>query len=502
MTMPTPTPEHARNPLAFIADLTIPGAGGPARFGDCMAPFQVETFRALAPSLMAVARGNLPPTPRFWIERSKGSSKDTDAAAALLWLLIFSPRALLIQVAAADADQAGEVRRAILDFTRYNEWLASIIDVERWAVINRRSGSRCEVLAADAATAHGSRPDVVLANELSHITRQDFAETLFDNLTKVPRGLGVVCTNAGSINTWQARWRTIAEESSRWSMQVYSQPAPWQDAQELAEAEKRNPPSRFRRLFWGEWSSGTGDAMPADAIARACCLSGPAWRRGDPAEHSICGIGLDLGLTTHHAAAVVVRGSHQKRTVEVAAVLDFPPPVLLREVEAAVVELGNRFCTRFVATDPWQAQGMMESLTAQGFTVEAVHPTPQNQIKQAAGLLAAIQDGTLRIYNDPLLLEDLHNVRVVERSYGSRLELGENANGHSDRLAALVTILPYALEALGSGPCEGAGPGTVAFEPGLPSIEIPDVVTSHDLHRLLRMRDEYEARKNALLGGF
>ena len=100
----------ASDPLAFIGELTVPSAAGPCRFADAMADFQRIDFQAMAPSLVALTHGKKPPTGRFWIERTKGASKDSDLACCLLWLLAFSPRPLRVQIGAYDAQQADEVR--------------------------------------------------------------------------------------------------------------------------------------------------------------------------------------------------------------------------------------------------------------------------------------------------------------------------------------------------------------------------------------------------------
>src|SRR5215207_4509025 len=95
----------AADPLAFFDALLIPSAHGVRPFGDVMAPEgQRDWFKAIAPSLLAVANGERPPIGRFWTERTKGGSKDSDAACVLLWLLAFCRRKLDMQVGAADRD--------------------------------------------------------------------------------------------------------------------------------------------------------------------------------------------------------------------------------------------------------------------------------------------------------------------------------------------------------------------------------------------------------------
>ena len=88
----------ATDPAAFQAALIIPSGRGVKRFGNCMADFQRDRFAELNPALVAVSKGEKPPIGRYWWEATKGASKDSDLAIAVLWLLAFSKRPLTIQI--------------------------------------------------------------------------------------------------------------------------------------------------------------------------------------------------------------------------------------------------------------------------------------------------------------------------------------------------------------------------------------------------------------------
>src|ERR1043165_5689139 len=109
------------DPLAFFNALIIPSALGVHPFAEAMADHQRDWFKAIAPALLAVAAGEKPPIGRFWSERTKGGSKDSDCACVLLWLLAFSPFKLDMIVGAADRDQAGELKKAAADILRLND---------------------------------------------------------------------------------------------------------------------------------------------------------------------------------------------------------------------------------------------------------------------------------------------------------------------------------------------------------------------------------------------
>ena len=43
-----------------------------------------------------------------------------------------------------------------------------------------------DILTSDAFSSHGSRPDLILLNEVSHVQSEEFALTVLDNFSKMP----------------------------------------------------------------------------------------------------------------------------------------------------------------------------------------------------------------------------------------------------------------------------------------------------------------------------
>ena len=156
----------------LLADLRAPFAD---RWADCWPEWQHTEIVALAPSLVALARGEMPAATRYWWERTKGASKDSDLAAGILWLLAFSPRPLLAQVGAGDQDQAGELRKAARTWLHHNPALAQRVQADfdnykkqqvarTTAEVERATGQLAEALlpVLDAAeAAYVNHPDEV-----------------------------------------------------------------------------------------------------------------------------------------------------------------------------------------------------------------------------------------------------------------------------------------------------------------------------------------------------
>lgn len=451
-----PLTRYASDFLAFAADLHVPLGASTGRLGSHWAPFQKLDFEALAPGLHCLARGEVAPIRRFWIERTKGGSKDSDCAVAILWLLAFAGRSLRIQVGAADQQQAAEVRdiiRSILNIdSPLNRVLARVVEVQKFAVVSHastpgRPESQVEILTSDAYSSHGARPDVVIANELSHVGSEAFMQTLLDNADKLPHSLVVVATNAGEVGSWQEKWRDIARESPRWHVSVLNQPAPWVSETDLAESRLRNPPHRFARLWQGVWSSGEGDALnPAD-IAACTTLVGPS----SPRQDRIYLAGLDLGVKRDHSALCIVSADQQTGRVELVNCVswrpqDFADGVVDLEVVRETVEHANRLYNfRCVGYDPWQAHLLAQELVRAGVPMREWVFNSGNKDFMARSLLEAFANRTIALYREPQLERDLMRLRIKEGPLGFRLDAVKDADGHADRAIALAIVLPAAL---------------------------------------------------------
>lgn len=485
---------YATDPLAFFDALTIPSALGVKRFGDCMADFQREWFKAVAPSLLALSRGEVPPIGRFWTERTKGASKDSDVALCLLWLLAFSKVKLDAQVGAADREQAQELQKAASDILRLNEWLSlRPIEQLQWALRCPATGSLVTIIASDVASSHGARPDVVVLNELSHVTKEDFAQNLLDNASKKPRGLVIIATNAGFQSTWQATWRDAFRNSSRWHFHQWSQPAPWLGDDEVEEAQRRNSRSRFNRLYWGEWVSQSGDALDQSDID--ACVDSSLAPMGRQQGWSFAG-GLDLGVRNDHSALVIVGFRRDSQQLRLAYAESWAPDprtgqVDLIHVEQTVLATHKRFDPRQIGFDPYAAQLMAQRLQRQRVRMKEIPFVGSHLNEMASTLLEVFRSRRIRLSPCPKLIRDLQRLTIAEKSYGYKLEATRDVHGHADLATALAVALPLCVEG-SARPVLRAGAGEAAFD-DTPYESDADPALRR-LERIYRNLREHEAR--------
>jgi len=481
------------DPLAFRLRLLIDVGGSSCRWPDVVNDWQAQDFARLDRSWRAVVGNGSAPV-RAWLERPRGHSKTTDIAVMVAWALFAARWPLSGIIAAADQDQARLLRDAVAGLLRVNPWLADILEVFTDKIVNRHTGSIARVITSDAPTSYGLTPDFVVADEVTHWgDKPDLWHSLLSSAAKRDRCLLVCISNAGWGDTWQWQTREAIRTDPAWIFSRLDAPvASWISPELLDEQRRLLPPIVYQRLWLNQWTSGSGDALREDDIAAAITLPGPA---NGPERGWVYVSGLDLGLARDASAFAVVGRhvgyseavppppkpkSHYQEVFEDLGLWDEVPAdqydewetiahpgtdrlrlvqlhvwrpsaggrdkIDLGRVENEVSSLSRQFgCP--IGCDPWQAAYMLQRLQATGLPAQSVDFTGSNLKAMAAAMLAAFAERTIELFPDPQLLKDLRALKVVERSYGVRLESPRGPDGHGDAATALAIALFLARKA-------------------------------------------------------
>lgn len=445
------------NLLAFLHGIRIAGAHGPVTFGNCMADFQLDVFRSIAPSLHAVRDGKMPPKRRFWIERTKKAGKDSDLAAMMLWLLAFPERPIYLQAGAGSRDQAAIVRQRIEDLLYYNDWLREFVEVNNWKVQHRGGLAEMDIITSDESSAHGANPDVMLINELVHIRRWGFVRNLMNNADGVPQGVVIVATNAGFVATEAAAFKEAVKASPLWTIHQWAEPAPWHSPELIEDAKLRDTPSEHARLWYGRWASGTGDSLGRNVIDR--CFRDDLGPITKPEPNWRYIAGLDLGVKQDHSGLVMVGVQAIEQRLRVCWLKGWAPGALskmvdLGEVRETCAWLSRTFRLEWLGFDPTQAMLMAQDLVRLGVPMREVSfSSPASRSLMAQSLMQVLESGVLECYDDEegRLRRDLGKMSIVAKpGRGYRIEAAVDKHGHADVGTALAICLPRAMAMLGS----------------------------------------------------
>lgn len=447
--------ESRKSFYTFTRSLMIPGQSGPMPLEFCMADFQREVFMSIGPSLEALRDGKKPDRRRWWIERTKKASKDADLAVIVLWLIIFAERPFYAQIGAGTGEQAGIVKSRIENLIQYNPWMNDHVEMVQLQVRSKKkkvsggSLSYVDIMTTNVNAAHGGIPDLLIINELSHIDKWEFASNLMENADGVAQGMAIIATNAGFKGTPAEVWRTVALSSDLWEVRILDRPAPWHSREFIKDSERRNTPSRFKRLWQGKWVSGKGDALDEADIEKCFILEGPL----EPREDVWYVKGVDLGISHDHAALVVLEVDIRDRKIRTAFWKKWEPRKSTGEVDLEAVQEGifqaEQKYRGITLYDPTEARLMMQQLQSRVFT-KAFSFTPKNLNLMAVGLIQAVESRLLEMYDDQegSLRRDFGKFDIVEKNYGYRLEAVSDEFGHADVGTALVIALVAAIEML------------------------------------------------------
>jgi len=232
----------------------------PRKFGKIAEPWQWSRAASLGPAIESICRVPHRPRydgpPNFWFGYSKGHDKTGFIARTFNYVLGYARRPLTLYACAEDRDQAKLIRDAMKRELDLNPWLAARVQVNNYEAFGVDNGSKLEILASDSDSAQGKTPDIMVFDEITHWSDEEFFDAMYSARNKRPGSIVVVLTNAGIKNTWQWELRNQAAASPRWKF--FEQPervmlASWMDAKAIAEDRKLLIPSEAARLLDNRW---------------------------------------------------------------------------------------------------------------------------------------------------------------------------------------------------------------------------------------------------------
>lgn len=451
--------------MLFVRGLYTMGANGEISFDDAMAPFQLDFFRSLAPNIEAVREGRKPHRRRYWLERTKKSSKDTDIAAVVVWLIAFAERPILVQVCASNRSQAGIVEDRVVQLLHYNKWLNDYVEVIT-GVIRSRTMPRAVTARIEAtstgAGAQGPTPDLLVLNELVHVDKWSVMDAHMNNADGVPNGIVIVSTNAGIKGSPAHVWRTNAQGNpDRWECHIWSKKAPWLSDADMEDARRRDPIGKeFARLWRGLWVSGMGDAVEEALIDAAFCLKGPHLKRRERWRYIG---GLDLGISHDHAGLAYAAVDTDRQVTELARAISFRPSIpndrgVLEVDISAVREAAESFSkfygVEWMGYDPAAGGSFLaQDLRRKGIPMaEMSFGNRSNTTAMAQAFVQVMKAGRFKTYEDEhgAVRRDFGKFSIDHRPPSTYiLRSTSDEFGHADVGTAIAILLPRAMSMMG-----------------------------------------------------
>lgn len=435
--------------------------------GDALEPWQREHI--LTPLDARDSDGH--PTYRVLVlEAPRGHAKTTLLAAECLLELIVGGRDRRIFAFAADADQAALLHEAAAGFIRRNTILGRLLSVERWLIRCRATRSVMRVMSADAASAHGLTPDLIVVDELAQWQGRELWDACYSSVAKKSDARLVVITTPGwrrdSI-AWEVR-EAARKIPGYYFWSAGERRATWLDAAEYERQRAMLPPHVFRRLHDGLWSDGAGAFITSEDLA-GCIRSDRRPRTECPERWHV--LALDLGLTNDRTAAAIAHRTEHGIALDLLRTWQgsrAAPISITREVEPFIADAFTHYRNLHLVLDPWQARSTFERFNSQHPTrVESFIFTTGRIDEMTRNLYALAHSGALELYPDPDIERELLDVQLVERAQGLRID--SRRRGHDDRAIALgmaghaAMEQPYRTPHPGTPPNRTMGPRPLTY---------------------------------------
>jgi len=378
-------------------------------FGEVIEPWQEEDFAALDDGQHRHA----------YLERPRGHSKTFDIGTEAVTELMLGQPSQKLFCAAADEDQARLLFSDVCDKFSRNPLLRASVRVTQREIIVNATGSRLRVLASDAPTAYGLRPDWIAVDELAEWRRRELWDSLWTATGKRPRCRMLVISSSGWDRTsiaWEVR--QIAEREGNWYFSPRGQCASWISPAWLEQQRRTLPTHVFARLHENQWVEGAGAFLTA---AEVDAIFVPDMPTGSGAV----AVGVDLGLLHDSTVVAVVRRDFDSGLVAVDDLETWRPanglPVDLREVEESIAMLARKFGAP-VVLDPWQSALLSQRLTARGIRCVEFPFTNENRRKLFGVVLDLIRNKRLRTRPHEELRRELLSLEVQQTVAGWRVD--------------------------------------------------------------------------------
>lgn len=382
---------------------------------------------------------------RNFLNRPRGASKTSDAAAIALALMVTeAPDDSRSYVYAVDRDQAGDLLDALRGFVNRTPGLSSLVELTNHTLTVKKSGASLLIEPSDAAGAWSKRPWLIVIDELSSWPSTSNHRTLWgaivSALPKRQDSRLVVLTMAGHLSHFSHRVYVTAGKSEGWRLSHVPGPCPWwspADVEQAREDLEIVTEGEYARLILCEWSELSDEDLATEADITAAVRSSPAVL--PPADGVKYLAALDLGTRRDYSALAVGHAEGDRLVVDL--VKHWRPRkgrnVVLGDVEAFTLETCRRYGARLLF-DRHQAEQMSQNLASAGVRAREFVFSSSNATRLAKSLVTMLRDHRIELPCDDELVSELRTARLRETGSGAKIV---NPSGTHDDLVVTVGML-------------------------------------------------------------
>lgn len=403
-------------------------------FGDLCQQWQIEYIYA---PLDERDENGFPKYRLLYMQLPKKSGKTALLAGEGVVQLLLSPRPTEENyILAGDRDQASYLLKKMKDFIERNPNFIDLFTIFKNEIIVNSTGAMIQVLSSEAKTKQGRNPDWFIFDELYNQPNRDLWDCFFLGMAAKPHAQGIAITNAGyDTHTicYEVRELCKSQEFKNFywfeptGALLESLEMPWISEQWL-EIERKSMPlkvfSRFRKNLWV--TEGENPFMPDEGWAcfkphlseKSMCNKGPHY------------VGVDLGLKKDAASLTVLHQEGKKLVADLYRrwLGSSENPVVISEIETELIMILRNFHDCVLVCDPWQLMGTIQRFRSAGIEVIEYYLTAENIGKLSRNLFYLFKNQSIDLPKFSKLEDELKGLQVVEKSYGWRIDHGEDSS--------------------------------------------------------------------------
>ena len=261
---------------------------------------------------------------------------------------------------AVDRDQAAIMLSGIVGKIQRSDRLRSMARWTQSEVIVEETDSVFKILASDAPSAYGLRPDLIICDELSSWRRREMWDSLWTATGKKKNCRLIAITTAGWDKTSIAyEVRKIAETEDDWYFCSKGQIAGWISPRWLESQERSLPRHVYERLHSNRWVDNVGAFLTSDEVEN---IFSEVPEDGGGGYN----IGVDIGLVKDRCTAAILQ--RVGPIVAIRHLVHWKPRLLQRRVFLPEVkeDLAD-LCSQFqcgASVDQYQAVEIAQDLSS------------------------------------------------------------------------------------------------------------------------------------------
>ena len=459
----------------YLNYLVINSAPDPAPFAEVAYPFQWDRASKIGPAIEAIAglRPNYTGPRGFFEVAARGFDKTTGLGRLLNWAVAFSPKPLKIVAAASDRDQAHLLAEAMQTEAKLNPWLEERINFTTRAITG--PGGVLKIQSADAGSAYGLTPDIMILDEIVWWPKRDLFDALMSGRQKRPGAVTLIITNAGVIPSWQHDNYELFKDMNDWEVYSYSSRVKTWMSQEQKDVERKLLPEGLaKRVFDNVWldaaeESGYLTKAHRDDAQELGTRMGLTYKQcGEPGKRYY--VGVDYGARKDRTCVTVVH--NEKTAAGPILVVDRMDvfcgsksnPVSLDRLEELLREINLSFSRPTFVVDPYQLEQIIQRLGT-FMRIERFDARAGNRNYEMAELLRSLfANNRLAFYQGCGIIstgEDWYKElsQLIVKPTGATYRFDHTKQQHDDRTVAVGMAALQLFSEYDHGP--GLAPATI-----------------------------------------